>query len=116
MAKIKRTTRRPRSTSTPTSTESKPSTSAGKLSLRDWISQATEEDLADLERLVEGSITAHEGTKNATNLAPGGRPRFTAATLGEVAGFLGVQLQTVKEWRTGPDPMPGSEGEWPLAD
>jgi hypothetical protein len=42
--------------------------------------------------------------------------KWTAGTLGEVAAFLGVQLQTVKEWRTGPDPMPGAEGAYPLPE
>lgn len=36
------------------------------------------------------------------------------STLGRVAEFFGVQLQTVKQWRTGPKPMPGKPGAWPL--
>jgi len=43
-----------------------------------------------------------------------GAAKWHARTLGEVAQFFGLQLQTVKEWRTGPNPMPGSEGAWPL--
>lgn len=41
--------------------------------------------------------------------------RWIAATLGEVAEFFGVEAQTVREWRTGAKPMPGSEGTWDLS-
>lgn len=69
--------------------------------MRDWIRQATEEDLHDLDELLAAEAAVP-------------KERFVVATLGKVAEFLGVQLQTVKEWRTGPHPMPGTEGAWPL--
>ncbi len=40
--------------------------------------------------------------------------KFTVKTLGQVAKFFGVSLQAVKQWRCGPDPMPGEPGAWPL--
>jgi hypothetical protein len=40
--------------------------------------------------------------------------RFHVGSLGEVARLVGVELQTVKEWRSGPNPMPGSEGQWDI--
>ena len=42
--------------------------------------------------------------------------RYTVKTLGEVAAFFGCALQTVKQWRTGPDPMPGRPGAFDLAE
>lgn len=35
-------------------------------------------------------------------------------TLGEVAAIFGVGLDAVKQWRTGPDPMPGQPKAWPV--
>lgn len=35
-------------------------------------------------------------------------------TLGEVAAIFGVGLDAVKQWRTGPDPMPGRPKAWPV--
>ncbi len=43
-------------------------------------------------------------------------PKYIARTLGDVAGFFGVALQTVKQWRTGPDPMPGAAGAFDLGE
>lgn len=42
--------------------------------------------------------------------------RFHVGTLGEVARLVGVELQTVKEWRSGPNAMPGSEGRWDIVE
>lgn len=39
--------------------------------------------------------------------------KYLARTLGQVAEFFGVEVQTVKEWRKHPD-MPGKAGAWPL--
>ncbi len=35
-------------------------------------------------------------------------------TLGEVAEIFGVSREAVKNWRSGPDKMPGQAGAWPL--
>jgi hypothetical protein len=40
--------------------------------------------------------------------------RWVVETLGDVAEFFGVELVTVREWRTGPVPMPGDQGAWDL--
>lgn len=41
--------------------------------------------------------------------------RYPDRTLGDVAAHFGVGLDTVKKWRTGPDPMPEKvKGRWPL--
>lgn len=37
------------------------------------------------------------------------------ATLGEVAAFFGVAVQTAKQWRTGSDPLPGRPGAFDLS-
>ena len=42
------------------------------------------------------------------------RDKWTASTLGEVAEFFGMALQTVKQWRMETPPMPGAEGKYPL--
>lgn len=84
--------------------------------MRDWIAQASEGDLAELDRLIAASVIDSENETHAEHAPSTPHSKFTARTLGEVAAFLGVQLQTVKEWRSGPDPMPGSEGAWPLAE
>lgn len=39
---------------------------------------------------------------------------WTVKRLGIVAEFFNVELQTVKQWRTGANPMPGKPGAWPL--
>lgn len=40
--------------------------------------------------------------------------RWVVETLGEVAEFFGVELVTVREWRTGPTPMPGEPGAYDI--
>ena len=42
------------------------------------------------------------------------RDRWTALTLGDVAEFFGMALQTVKQWRMETPPMPGADGKYPL--
>ena len=44
------------------------------------------------------------------------RRRFVASTLGEVAEFFGLAVQTVKEWRLASPPMPGEPGNYPLPE
>ncbi len=63
------------------------------------IQQATSEsELRELEKLLESES------------------RWVVGSLGEVAAFFGCQLQTVKEWRVGPNRMPGDEGRWDLQE
>ncbi len=75
---------------------------------------ASEMDLVAIEELL--GIEPPEGT--GASAPPAAGDAWTVKTLGDVARFFGLQLQTVKEWRTGsaPDPMPGSEGSWPLPE
>ena len=40
--------------------------------------------------------------------------RWTVSTLAEVAEFLGLNVQTVKQFRQESPPMPGDPGAWPL--
>ena len=47
---------------------------------------------------------------------PAANDRWLVPTLGEVAGFFDVHLQTVKQWRTEASPMPGEPGRWNLQD
>jgi len=42
--------------------------------------------------------------------------KITVSKLADVASFLGVAIQTVKQWRTGADPMPGTPGQFPLQE
>ena len=42
--------------------------------------------------------------------------RFALSTLGEVAEFFGVALQTAKEWRQASPPLPGDPGNYPLKE
>ena len=42
--------------------------------------------------------------------------QWTAKTLGEVAEFFCMALQTVREWRCASPPMPGDPGRYPLKD
>lgn len=63
----------------------------------------TAEDFAAAQELVR----EHKAREAA-------RDKWTASTLGEVAEFFGMALQTVKQWRMETPPMPGSEGKYPL--
>jgi phage terminase Nu1 subunit (DNA packaging protein) len=91
-----------------TPTASSPLNSGSSDSLKQLISAATtEQEIQELEALLLGTqMTQGEPEPS----------RWMARTLGEVAEFFGMQLQTVKEWRTGPQPMPGEEGKWPLSE
>jgi len=72
--------------------------------LRDLLAACdTVEDFAEYDR-IEAEIEAREVS----------RDKWTAATLGEVAEFFGMALQTVKQWRMETPPMPGAEGKYPL--
>lgn len=42
------------------------------------------------------------------------QPRWTVATLTEVAEFFRMATSTVKGWRAESPPMPGNDGAWPL--
>lgn len=47
----------------------------------------------------------------------GGSPsKWCVETLGDVAEFLGVEQATVRDWRTGPTPMPGESGKYNLKE
>jgi len=41
---------------------------------------------------------------------------FVVSTLADVGRFFGVALQTVKQWRTETDPMPGRPGAFDLSE
>lgn len=49
-------------------------------------------------------------------IPPAGDQKWVAASLSEVAGFFGLSIQTVKQWRMETPPMPGSEGKWSLPE
>lgn len=61
-------------------------------------SATTDEELAEIERLLQSDC------------------KFVATTLGEIAELFGVNVQTVKQWRTESPPMPGVSGEYPIGD
>lgn len=61
-------------------------------------SATTDEELAEIERLLQSDC------------------KFTATTLGEIAELFGVNVQTVKQWRTESPPMPGVSGAYPIGD
>lgn len=63
----------------------------------------TPEDFATWDAMI-ADLDAREASQD----------KWTAATLGEVAEFFGMALQTVKQWRMETPPMPGGEGKYPL--
>lgn len=67
----------------------------------------TDSDLQDLEQL----RAEHEAREAAAVDL-----RRVVGTLGEVAAVLGVELGTVRDWRTGANPMPGDEGRYDLVE
>lgn len=67
---------------------------------------------AEIEQLLGEKPPPANQPKNG--LQNGKRNKWTVGTLGEVAEILGFALQTVKQWRIGPDPMPGEPGAYPL--
>ena len=82
--------------------------------LQELLDSATSlEEVAAVEALLaEESELPETHTPETTTNAN----RWTVKTLGEVAGFFGVALQTVKQWRTESHPMPGEPGVWNLQD
>lgn len=72
-------------------------------------SASTPEELARLEAELAAAEQA-AGIPNETD--SGSRPAWwIVGKLGDVALWFGVELQTVKQWRTEADPMPGEPGE-----
>lgn len=74
---------------------------------RRWLlelldSAESPEDLQAIEEL----LTAEELRQHDN--------RWECKTLAEVAGFFGLAVQTVKQWRTETPPMPGEEGRYSL--
>ena len=59
----------------------------------------TEQEIEEIERLIDMR-----------------RSRWFVPMLADIAELFGVEVQTVREWRTGPQPMPGSEGRWNIKD
>ena len=68
--------------------------------MADWLKQASPADLVQLQSLIDASAVAS---------VPG---RVVLRTLGEVAEWFGLELQTVKQWRVGPNGCPGEEGAY----
>ena len=67
---------------------------------------------SELERLITEATTEEELSRLEAMMLS----RFRVQSLGEVARLVGMELQTVKEWRSGPNPMPGSEGAWDIVE
>lgn len=44
------------------------------------------------------------------------QPRWVEESLGDVAAFFGLSVQTVKQWRMETPPLPGQEGHWSLPE
>ena len=65
----------------------------------------TVEDFAEYDR-IEAEVIAREASHG----------KWNATTLGEVAEFFSMALQTVKQWRMETPPMPGSDGVYPLPE
>lgn len=76
--------------------------------------------LNELRRLVETAETP-EQLEVAANLFQREQdrqssPQFVVQTLADVADFLGVATQTVMNWTSRADPIPGKHGAWNLRD
>lgn len=71
------------------------------VSLADWLQQASPDDLLQLQSLIDAN--------GPVAVQPG---RVIVRTLGEVAEWFGLELQTVKQWRVGPNGCPGEEGAY----
>ncbi len=79
---------------------------AAAASLKELLESAdTPEDLAAVEEL----IAELEASRPESS-------RWSVETLGEVAEFFGLAVQTVKQWRTETPQMPGQPGAWPLPE
>ena len=81
----------------------KASTSSAPLSLADWIRQAGPAELADLQALIEQSTSP-----------PPPAGTLIVRTLAQVAEWFGMELQTVKQWRS--SSCPGVEGAYDLRE
>lgn len=65
----------------------------------------TVEDFAEYDR-IEAEVIAREAAHG----------KWNATTLGEVAEFFSMAVQTVKQWRMETPPMPGNDGVYPLRE
>lgn len=72
-------------------------------------------NIADLERRLAAAKTDAE-VQEIEALLNATQSQFEVRTLAEVAELLGLELQTVKQMRTGPNPMPGREKHWNMID
>lgn len=90
----------------PSASSSRPrgSKRSAEISLADWLRQASPAGLLELQHLVESSRPT----------SPAAAGRLVVRTLGEVAEWFGLELQTVKQWRVGPQGCPGEEGHYDL--
>jgi phage terminase Nu1 subunit (DNA packaging protein) len=90
----------------PSASSSRPRASkrSAEISLADWLRQASPAGLLELQHLVESSRPT----------SPAAAGRLVVRTLGEVAEWFGLELQTVKQWRVGPHGCPGEEGHYDL--
>lgn len=89
----------PPSASSSPPTESKPS---APVSLAAWLHQASPSDLLELQSLIDG--------------APRGPASLVVRTLAEVAEWFALDVQTVKQWRSGANGCPGQEGAYNIQE
>lgn len=71
---------------------------------------------SELQRRLKNATTLEEIEAIEAEMNGDDYSRFEVKSLGEVARHLGLQTQTVKDMRVGPDPLPGSEGHWNMID
>jgi phage terminase Nu1 subunit (DNA packaging protein) len=94
-------------------------TSTETESLSDFLNSATSpEDLQAVEQLMEEATAKNQKQKSPPiqSERPKSNDRWTVTRLADVAEFMGLSIQTVKQWRTEPNPMPGTPGSFNLAD
>lgn len=80
------------------SASNSPPKPCGPISLRDWVAQANPDQLLELQRLTESRSS--------------GGAALVCRTLAEVAEWFGLELQTVKQWRS--SGCPGDEGHYEI--
>lgn len=71
----------------------------------------TIDEVAEIQKLLDAVVPAADDRRlPETRAGPIAQPadRWIVSRLQEVADFFDVAYPTVKEWRTGPDPMPGT--------
>ena len=86
-------------------------------SLADFLNSATSpEDLQAVEQLMEEATAEKQRQTPTQSQRPKSNDRWNVPRLADVAEFMGVALQTVKQWRTESNPMPGTPGEFNVAD